>query len=78
MIDRQGAGDMKNKCADCAFSGGHQGAHPDGAAVHVYQPVPGPGAAPTVEGSDCTWHQDPCTMTCMIVTNMMAGTEQRS
>lgn len=20
MIDRQGAGDMKNKCADCAFS----------------------------------------------------------
>ena len=52
MIDRQGAGDMKNKCADCAFSGGHQGAHPDGAAVHVYQPVPGPGAAPTAEGSD--------------------------
>ena len=30
------------------------------------------------EGSDCTWHQDLCTMTCMIVANTTAGTEQRS
>ena len=34
--------------------------------------------APAAEGSDCTWHQDLCTMTCMIVANMTAGTEQRS
>ena len=47
-------------------------------AVHVHQPVSGSGAAPAAEGSDCTWHQDLCTMTCMIVVGMMAGTEQRS
>ena len=48
------------------------------AALYVHQLVSGSGAAPAAEGSDCTWHQDPCTMTCMIVTNMTAGTEQRN
>ena len=53
-------------------------AHPDGAGLHIHQPVPGSGAAGATEGSDCTWHQDLCTMTCMIVANTTAGTEQRS
>ena len=48
------------------------------AGLHVHQPVPGSGAAGAAEGSDCTWHQDLCTMTCMIVANTTAGTEQRS
>ena len=31
---------------------GHQGAHSDGAGLHVHQPVPGSGAAGAAEGSD--------------------------
>ena len=38
----------------------------------------GPGTAPAAEGSDCTWHQNLCTTTCMIVANTTAGTEQRN
>lgn len=49
------------------------------APAYMYtKPVPGPGAAGAVEGSDCTWIQDLYTMTCMIVANTTAGTEQRS
>ena len=31
---------------------GNQRAHPDGAGLHVHQPVPGTGAAGAAEGSD--------------------------
>lgn len=48
------------------------------APAYIYTSLSGSGAAPAVEGSDCTWHQDLCTMTCMIVANTTAGTEQRS
>ena len=52
--------------------------HIDRSKALAAQPVPGSGAAGAAEGSDCTWHQDLCTMTCMIVANTTAGTEQRS
>ena len=49
------------------------------APAYIYTSLcPGSGAAGATEGSDCTWHQDLCTMTCMIVANTTAGTEQRS
>ena len=49
------------------------------APAYIYTSLcPGSGAAPAAEGSDDTWHQDQFIMTCMIVTNMTAGTEQRN
>ena len=41
-----------NKAKQADFDRRHPGAHPDGAGLHVHQPVPGPGTAPATEGSD--------------------------